>query len=68
MSNPRRYASEKERQRASYLRQREVSRHVAVSGELYARIGAAADAALVPMCRAADALVNAALDVAGAPR
>jgi hypothetical protein len=68
MRQQRKYASEKERHRANYLRQREVRRHVAVSGDLYRRIGAAADAALVPMVRLADALVTAALDAAEADK
>jgi len=45
-----------------------VRRHVAVSGELYRRIGAAADAARVPMARLSEALVTAALDAAGAAK
>lgn len=43
-------------------------RSIKVSGDLYERIGAAADAALVPMIRLSDALVTAALDAAGAPK
>ena len=65
---PRQYASEKARRHAQHLRAREVTRHVSVSHELYERIGAAADALLVPHRRMADALVTAALDAAGAPK
>jgi hypothetical protein len=62
VSQQRLYTSPKERYRAAYLRGLERRRSVAVSGELYARIEAAADVAGEPTRATADRLIREALD------